>query len=210
MTCPETAVGAYILGTLDPAERAAVAAHLESCERCRSVRDEFAGLPGMLSRLTPEEAAGGPARPDEPAYRRLMAAAAERRARRRRRRRLLAAAVVLLLLGGLGAGWVLWPQEQGPATVSATSGPVEAVVSIRAADNGSRLSLELRGVRSGERCRLVAVGRDGHREVAGSWVVTYSGAATVTGITAAGPDELVRFEIETFDGTTLVTLPMDD
>jgi hypothetical protein len=57
MTCPRTvALGAYVLGALEREERAELEAHLETCGICRRELDRLAPLPGLLSRLTVEEA----------------------------------------------------------------------------------------------------------------------------------------------------------
>jgi hypothetical protein len=57
MTCPRTvALGAYVLGALEREERAELEAHLETCVICREELDRLAPLPGLLSRLTVEEA----------------------------------------------------------------------------------------------------------------------------------------------------------
>ena len=57
MTCPRTvALGAYVLGALEREERAGLEAHLEKCDICRKELDRLAPLPGLLSRLTVEEA----------------------------------------------------------------------------------------------------------------------------------------------------------
>jgi Putative zinc-finger len=57
MTCPRTvALGAYVLGALERDERAELEAHLETCDICRKELDRLAPLPGLLSRLTVEEA----------------------------------------------------------------------------------------------------------------------------------------------------------
>src|SRR3954454_19926106 len=53
--CPyELWDGAYVLGSLSPAERREFEAHLDGCRTCsRSLRD-LAGLPGLLGRIGPE------------------------------------------------------------------------------------------------------------------------------------------------------------
>jgi hypothetical protein len=57
MTCPRTvALGAYVLGALEREERARLEAHLETCATCRAELDRLAPLPGLLSRLTLDEA----------------------------------------------------------------------------------------------------------------------------------------------------------
>jgi Putative zinc-finger len=57
MTCPRTvALGAYVLGALEREERARLEEHLETCAVCREELDRLAPLPGLLSRLTLDEA----------------------------------------------------------------------------------------------------------------------------------------------------------
>jgi Putative zinc-finger len=57
MSCPRTvALGAYVLGALEREERARLEAHLETCAICREELDRLAPLPGLLSRLTLDEA----------------------------------------------------------------------------------------------------------------------------------------------------------
>jgi hypothetical protein len=58
-----------------------------------------------------------------------------------------------------------------------------------------------------EHCSLVAVGRDGRREVAASWEATYEGTATFDGTTSIPASELASLRIETAT-QTLVTLPV--
>ena len=60
------ALGAYVLGALEPAEHAEVAAHLEDCAACRAEVADFAPLPGLLGRLTPAEATADVSVPDLP------------------------------------------------------------------------------------------------------------------------------------------------
>lgn len=67
MDCPEARIslGVYVLGAIDPAERALVDAHLATCRDCRDELAGLAGLPALLARVSAEEAvalaADGPA-----------------------------------------------------------------------------------------------------------------------------------------------------
>lgn len=55
MSCRESvSLGAYVLGALEPAERAAIERHLSGCRSCRDEVVSFAPLPGLL-RHTPFE-----------------------------------------------------------------------------------------------------------------------------------------------------------
>ena len=50
------ALGVYVLGAIDPDERAAVDAHLDTCPECRAELAEFMELPGLLALVPSEEA----------------------------------------------------------------------------------------------------------------------------------------------------------
>ena len=56
--CPEARVslGVYVVGAIDPADRAMVDAHLTTCRDCRDELAGMAGLPALLSRVSAEEA----------------------------------------------------------------------------------------------------------------------------------------------------------
>ena len=48
-------LGVYVLGAIDPAERALVDAHLLTCQDCRDELAGLAGLPALLARVNPDE-----------------------------------------------------------------------------------------------------------------------------------------------------------
>ena len=50
------ALGVYVLGAIDPAERATVDSHLSSCPECREELAGLAGLPALLRRIPVDEA----------------------------------------------------------------------------------------------------------------------------------------------------------
>ena len=101
--------GSYVLGALSPAERQEFEAHLAQCPECsRSVR-ELAGLPGLLSRVTPEMLAM-PVPDDVPGT--LLPSLVHEVRRTRRRRAFVvvgvaAASVVTVTLGALAVGGAL-------------------------------------------------------------------------------------------------------
>jgi hypothetical protein len=55
--CADTrqALGVYVLGAIDPAERALVDAHVIGCSECRAELAGLAGLPALLSRVGADE-----------------------------------------------------------------------------------------------------------------------------------------------------------
>lgn len=151
MDCPEARVslGVYVLGAIDPAERAQVDAHLATCRDCRDELAGLAGLPALLARVSTEEAialaasdgpfsAAADETPEPP--RELLATVLDLTAARRRRRRWreaglgVAAALVIAagVVGGLRLGSSPAPSGTSASEQSAlyngpASGPMETV-----------------------------------------------------------------------------------
>lgn len=156
-----TALGVYVVGAIDPAERGRVDAHLEGCPACRDELAGLAGLPALLGRV--EEAqleqvagSGGAQAPDPEFLDGLLARAAERRrgwlgplgrraggrGRIARWVPLAAAACVLLVAGVLFGGFVL-PSDDGgrtasPPAASESPGP-EPETTVTPTGRGERL-----------------------------------------------------------------------
>jgi Putative zinc-finger len=114
------ALGVYVLGAIDPAERSVVDAHLSTCPECREELAGLAGLPALLRRIPVGEAqqladdevddlpgAGLPG-PEVPSAEMLpVLLGRTTQARQARRWRNLAAAAAVVLVAGIGgaAGW---------------------------------------------------------------------------------------------------------
>ena len=110
--------GSYVLGALSPTERQEYEAHLAHCPECsRSVR-ELAGLPGLLSRVTPDMLTVPV--PGQPVPETLLPSLV-REVRRAQRRRVFvvagvaAASVVTVALGALAVGGALDGDAGTPA-----------------------------------------------------------------------------------------------
>jgi anti-sigma factor RsiW len=209
VTCPHTTdIGVYVLGSLEPAERAALEAHLPKCDLCRAELVSFAGLPGLLSRVSPQEAAAGlpPTRPE--LLDGLLARAAAQR-RTRRQWLIAVAAGLILLVGGIIGGVALAHPSAGGMTTDAANGPVHARVHLVGASSGTKITIRVTGVPPGAECRLVAIGKDGSSHDAGSWYASYSGDASVHETAALAPAELAALRVETPAGGPLVTIPLD-
>ena len=212
MDCHEAtlSLGAYVVGALDPRERADVEAHLAHCPMCRDELATLAPLPGLMSRLTLEEAVSGPPPVDDAILERLLTAASRDRRAASHRRWLAVAAAVVVLAGGTTAGVAMHSSMSAKhwQQVSAQSNGVHMRVDIEPASTGTKLQLWLRGVQPGERCRLIAIADDGSQDIAGSWEATYSGTATIPATTSINRDHLRRLVIKTYDGQTLVSAPV--
>lgn len=233
MTCPRTvALGAYVLGALDREERSGLEAHLETCHICRDELERLGPLPGLLSRLTvdeaelldtaephPEEldpATPQPAVTAAPLERALFEVARERRRSRLIRAAVVAAAVLFAaiavvggpLVGGDGGGD--GGGDRAPLTAAATDlrTGVQGSVELSREPWGTRVELRLAGARPGQRCRLVAQAAGGRTEVAATWRADYRGAAEVPGAVAIPPERLRSLDVVTADGRVLVRMPV--
>jgi predicted anti-sigma-YlaC factor YlaD len=193
MNCQDAtlSLGVYLLGALDATERAAVDAHLRDCRSCQRELAELASLPLMLEQLRLEDVEPVPAiTPSDDLYDRVAARARDEQAGQERRlsrfQRLTAVAAAVVVLAGVAVGGVALAHHgssSGPATVSATQGHVHMTVRLTSQTAGTALDVSVAGLPENEHCWLVAVGRDGSRDVAGQWDATYSGRAKVTGST---------------------------
>ncbi len=96
-----------------------------------------------------------------------------------------------------------------PAGASAT-----AKVTVHDRDWGSRVDLQLGGIAGPQRCRLVAVSRDGDTQVVTGWSVPAPGYGVpgspeplrISGGTALTPADIERFEVRTDSGSLLATV----
>jgi hypothetical protein len=155
MDCPDArlSLGIYVLGAIDPAERALVDSHLATCRDCRDELAGLAGLPALLARVSSEEAIALAAtdllspdgvdefvreivREQEPPPELLgtvLDLTAARRRRRRWREASLGVAAALIIAAGvfgglrLGASPTPAPATSGVADPGPASGPWQTV-----------------------------------------------------------------------------------
>jgi hypothetical protein len=174
---------------------------------------------------------------DDPLLQRTLRQVHQERSRARRSRLLTAAAGVLVVSGVAGAAGMLLGRATAPdvapmaaPTVSTalrtTPAPATAparvldgtdpgtgvrlVVQTRPAKGWTRLAVQITGAQPGRTCRVVAVARDGRRELAGSWVIgvpTPGQPAGFVDIAAAvAADDLASIELMDQDGDRLVSV----
>jgi len=222
-TCTEvrTSLGVYVLGAIDPSERSIVDEHLSHCRRCRDELASMAGLPALLGRVTEEQIAEVSEPPEELLSSVLAAAAGRKNAAKRIQRvwfMLAAAAVVILIGGGTLLGSTLRGSSVSPpapiaggqvvaATDAATH--VKGQADLWAQNWGTSVNLWLSGVRPGDKCQLIAVAKDGHRDVMASWQVVdegYGKESPYLGSTMISRGQLVSLEVRTLDGRLLLAL----
>jgi predicted anti-sigma-YlaC factor YlaD len=213
-------LGAYVVGALEPGERARLEAHLEGCPGCRDELAELAGLPGLLSHLTAAEVEAGPPEPSAGSLDRMIAEFDVRRRRDTRRHRLLAVAAAAVVVAGAGSATAVLMNRQ-PTTANPVAGRLVATASARDATThvaatawlrttawGTSVQLRLTGVPADVHCKLIAVATDGHRESGGSWEASYTGTANVTSTVSVAPADIRSLDIQTLAGRPLVTVPV--
>lgn len=216
-------LGVYVLGAIEPGERARVGRHVAWCSRCRDELAGLAGLPGLLRTLAAGQALrawGDEASEPSPGppLEELIGQVARIRGRRRR----LAAAAAGVLLAGLatttslqvfGAQAASPPDAAEPrwtATVSAAGPATGAWAEVRYAAKpwGTELEVQVTGIRAGTRCRLVAAGAQGQDVAAGGWTITAgSQQAWYPASVPFRPGSLRGFTV-TSGGKTLVDVPV--
>ena len=182
-------LGVYVLGAIDPAERAMVDAHLVTCRDCRDELAGLAGLPALLARVNPDEisriSADATVRTvtDERPPGELIGTVldlAEARRRRNRWRFVAAAAAVVAIAGGLFGGLSSMGTSH-TVVVSAGSGPWDTV---HAASNvtgatatvayshkswGAAFEVLVDHIPVGTTCQLWVVHPDGTRTQVAAW-----------------------------------------
>jgi hypothetical protein len=174
----KVSLGAYALGDLPADERAAIAAHLEGCEECRTELRSLEGVAALLPLADPDRIEAPVARPPADLGARIEAqiaaeSAREGRVKRRRRFRLgvgvaatAVAAVLAIAIVPFGGG------ESSPAQ-EVHFASVPNGISIRAKLEphayGTEIYMYVKGVRSGTLCRVFLRDGDGRTFSAGSF-----------------------------------------
>lgn len=228
------ALGVYVLGAIDPAERSVVDAHLSTCPECREELAGLAGLPALLRRIPVGEAqqladddvdelpgAGLPGPEGPPAEMLPSLLGRTTQARQARRWRGLAAAAAVVLVAGIGgaAGWsaVHHAEDSGSSSVvpanftsvSATDPVTHVAATVRyaAKDWGTVLDTKVKNVPAGDRCQLLVTDSSGHTTVVGSWTTSYDESSVwYPGSSGVTLDSVRSFEVMS-QGKVLVRVP---
>jgi hypothetical protein len=227
MDCAQARIslGVYVLGALEPAERAAVDAHLAMCHGCRAELADLEGLPAALASLSTKDAValgdGWPqerATPQGPLGTPRPSGAAERpgdlsavRGRRKTFRTTLlsVAAAVVIGLGAVGAAEVGIHAEQagagpyaGPAlgpwqsAQGSNAADMHAIVRYRPMGWGTQVAVQLTGIPLHTVCAIEAYERNGTTIVSGSWITDSSeGKIWYISSAAVSKDTVTKFAI---------------
>lgn len=205
-----TDLGAYLVGSLAPAERVAVERHLAGCADCRTELAALAPLPGLMGRISADDARSRALTPGPQLLPRALDAVRDRQhAQQRRLRwwRLTAVAAGILAAAALVLPPLLSAASPG-APLGATAGvTASGTGDLDARPWGTAVALNLTGLPSAPGYVAYALADDGRSEIAASWGATVDGHAAVTGATAIPRAELAGVQVRTTDGRPLLTLP---
>ncbi len=208
-------LGSYVLGSLDPADRAALDAHLPGCPACREELATYAALPALMSRVSIDQVRQPtPTVPPTVLSRALNTVAADHtntvtQLRRWRRATVLSAAAATIVAVVLGAT-LLHTQTPSPpegTPLIATAGvSASGSASLQAKPWGTALTLQLQGLPQGDSFTAWVTAPNGTRSIAATWTPSPDGHATLTG--AANITDTTHAALQIMQGdTTLLTLP---
>jgi len=183
-TCAQVRLelGAYLLGAIEPAQRALVNLHLRSCTACRAELSDLAGLPSLLRRVAADTASQLlyddtlhviAAPPLNTLLRRVAVI-------RRRRRILIIATAAIIAVATASGMLALHATVRPPAAVAAaawavtvrgTSPATRARAAVRYTGRpwGTELQVSITGIAPGTRCQLLVIGAGGQKIAAGGW-----------------------------------------
>jgi Putative zinc-finger len=223
------ALGVYVVGAIDPADRAVVEHHLSWCLACREELAGLAALPGRLGSVPatdvsllvlddPRLAAGGERDPSEAALRSLLERVAALRRYLLWRRVAAAAALAVIAAGGAVAvsrilappgvrpaasalPWMSTAHDRDPRTGAG------ATVRYAAQPWGLQVQVQVSGIAAGTRCELLVEGPGGP-VAAGGWTVAAGHADAWYPASAPVAASGVRgFAVVTAGGESLVRVP---
>lgn len=227
------ALGVYVVGAIDPADRAAVDSHLAWCTGCREELAGLAALPGRLGSVPAadvtilvldEPGAAGRDDPPEAVLRSLLGRVAALRRRLRWRRAAAAAAVAVIAAGGaVAVSRVVGPAARDPAARGPAASALPwaatahgrdprtgaaATVRYLAQPWGLQMQVQVSRISPGTRCELLVVGPGG-RVVAGGWTVAAGHAdAWYPASAPRGRSGVRGFVVATTTGKALVSVSL--
>jgi anti-sigma factor RsiW len=227
------AIGAYVLGGLEPHEVSELEAHLDGCPDCQRELAEFSETAEQLALVPADMVAealqeppvdAGLSADDLVLQRALREVRAQRSGARRRRVLAVAAAVVALVAAPLITAIAVGRGDGGepvaaPSTPTAPAGRtvqasdpatgVSGVATLAAAPWGTKLQAKFTGEPRGATCVLFVMSAAGKREVAGNWTVTPAGSGsgtTIQGSVSTPVTDIARLEVQTSGGQRLLTI----
>jgi predicted anti-sigma-YlaC factor YlaD len=216
-------LGVYVVGAIDPAERAVVEEHLAECASCRDELAGLASLPAMLSRVPPADVerlslapSGLPDMAEPPAE---LLNSLLRKVSAKRRTRMWRGALAVAASAAIAAGTATLVATQ-LATPQPASGGSDVAAGVNARTHvaavvdytttpwsSTAMRVGVSGIRPGTACQFWVVGKAG-RVYAGSWIVgaDYGQKAWYSVSSPVSASSVHSFQI-TSSGKVLVSIP---
>jgi hypothetical protein len=227
-------IDGYLVGDLDPQAARIVEEHLARCPSCSEEVRSLREVQRLLATVPVEAVLEGPPEGADLLLQRTLRqvrseGAGPPPASSRRTRwavALVGAVAAASLCIGVVVGWSVADERQGapgmPGVTSAgTDRPGMRFASATDPTTGARISVRLvpavgwvrldaavSGIPAGQACHLIVVGRDGHREMAGGWMVSPKAAAqgvTVNGAALMDPATVSKVVVESTSGRQFVS-----
>jgi predicted anti-sigma-YlaC factor YlaD len=215
-------LGVYVVGAIEPAERAAVDAHLSGCYECREEFASLAVLPALLHRVPAEEVermtaaapeTAGPGDPSPEILDSLLSKVGSKRRSRRARALFTTAAAIIIAAGGAAAA-------TQAVSSSGTAGPHRIVevaalhahgvaVTVRYDKAGWKTTtmwVRAAGVPQGTECQFWVVTKDGQRIWAGGWLIGPGGSKLWYPVRANVPESNLQGFVLTA-GSKMLSIP---
>ena len=217
------ALGVYVLGAIDPAERAQVDEHLSSCQECREELASLAGLPAMLRKVPIVEAERLAAPEQDPELAGVPSAemltsliSRTSNVRRIHRWRTVAAAAAVAIVA-LGGGAFVASALQSPSAQvaghivggwhrSSGTGPVAGAhltVLYRTQPWGTQMKVNVTGLPPGSVCQFQVTDATGGKSMVGSWQA-WGNSSWYPASTWLGEKQLRSFQV-TIDGKVVAS-----
>ena len=214
-------LGVYVVGAIDPSERALVDDHLGDCPLCRDELAGLAGLPAMLSRIpaadvermdiTVAELPALQEPSDEMLTSLLRKVSVRRRSRMWRSVTAVAAAAVIAAGGAAATMQLTRPPAQTAELARGVSpdGHVAALVNYSPTAWGTAMRVQVTGLNSGTTCQIWVIGKNGRASYAGTWTVAAPqyGRGNWYSASSSWKEGLVHSFRITSGGKVLLTIP---
>lgn len=207
------AIGAYVLGALNAAERREIEQHLARCGDCAEELARLTPVSGLLGRVSEPEVSADVFVMSEDLLDGVVARlAGEERALRAQMARWRTAALAACLMALAVVVLTVAPWQQAPDRVMVAADP--AVVAATAATGqaaaiawewGTTVELQVEDLPQRGIYELWAIAEDGRRERAGTWGETASGYAQVRGASSIDRADLRRVEVTDREGRVILS-----
>jgi anti-sigma factor RsiW len=175
-------LGVYVVGAIEPSERALLDAHLAQCYECREELAGLAPLTSLMHRVSVAEAErialggasdDGSAEPSAEVLSSLLKQVGARRRTRRLRAMFTAAAAIVLTVGGaVAATEALNSHPNNVEVVAGHRGTLAATIRYgTTAWDTTSMSVRVTGFREWTECKFWVITKDGRRDLVGGWTV---------------------------------------